>query len=120
MVWNGLCGCCIHYSLYNSMTILMIKSTSSPFLSNLQRSSQWLNEEDLFVSGITVCPHNAKVRIFIIGHTLHMPMHGLYMHTCHVQVLYNIGKVRSDAGDTETGIAAYREAIRQYYYNNNM
>ena len=30
----------------------------------------------------------------------------------HWQVLYNIGKVRSDAGDTEMGEVAYREAIR--------
>ena len=29
-----------------------------------------------------------------------------------VQVLYNIGKVRSDTGDTTQGVAAYREAVR--------
>lgn len=28
------------------------------------------------------------------------------------QVLYNIGKVKSDAGDVTKGVVAYREAIR--------
>ncbi len=33
-------------------------------------------------------------------------------YTYSIQVLYNIGKVRSDKGDVVTGEAAYREAIR--------
>ena len=38
-----------------------------------------------------------------------------------MQVLYNIGKVKSDAGDTQTGVAAYREAIRQVIvYNKSL
>ena len=28
---------------------------------NMQRSNQWLNEESLFISGLQVCPLNAKV-----------------------------------------------------------
>ena len=28
-----------------------------------QRSSQWLNEESLFISGLHICPLNAKVHV---------------------------------------------------------
>ena len=31
-----------------------------------QRSSEWLTEKSLFTSGARICPHNAKVRRYIV------------------------------------------------------
>ena len=54
---------------------------------SIHRSNQWTNEIDLFTSGASVCPLNAKVH-------------------------YNIGKVMSDqAGQNDIALAAYRKAV---------
>lgn len=89
----------IHQMIISKITIII------PFLS-MQRSSQWSNEEVLFVSGYSVCPHNAKVKC------LPSSAYSRWTSFMHCQVLYNIGKVRTDAGDTVMGEVAYREAIR--------
>ncbi|KAB7497061.1 Transmembrane and TPR repeat-containing protein 4 [Armadillidium nasatum] len=52
-----------------------------------QRSRDWLTENQLFKSGLDVCPLNAKVH-------------------------YNMGKVAADAGDVDEAVRRYREAIR--------
>ncbi|XP_065645098.1 protein O-mannosyl-transferase TMTC4 isoform X2 [Hydra vulgaris] len=57
------------------------------FLKSYNRASKWLNEMDLFTSGLEVCPLNAKVH-------------------------YNIGKVNQDKGNLDEAIKAYHEAIR--------
>ena len=41
----------------------------------------------------------------------------LHIDVASFQVLYNIGKVRADAGDEITGVLAYREAIRSVQWN---
>jgi len=53
----------------------------------IQRSSEWIDEDTLFTSGMFVCPLNAKVH-------------------------YNIGKVRGEKGRVEVAEKFYREAIR--------
>jgi len=53
----------------------------------IQRSSEWIDEDTLFTSGMFVCPLNAKVH-------------------------YNIGKVRGEKGQVEVAEKFYREAIR--------
>ncbi|XP_026764670.2 protein O-mannosyl-transferase TMTC4-like [Galleria mellonella] len=58
-----------------------------------QRSFDWQNEYQLFISGLSVCPLNAKVH-------------------------YNVAKVADAANQTEWAIAEYKESIRLYpeYY----
>ena len=56
-------------------------------LRSRDRTSDWLSEVNLFSSGLTVCPLNAKVH-------------------------YNLGKVAGDGGRTDESIERYREAIR--------
>lgn len=54
---------------------------------SMHRSHQWTNEIDLFTSGVSVCPLNAKVH-------------------------YNIGKVLSDQGkQNDIALASYRKAV---------
>lgn len=53
----------------------------------IQRSGEWINEDTLFTSGLSVCPLNAKVH-------------------------YNVAKVRGEKGRIEAAEAFYREAIR--------
>ena len=102
LVWIHFCDYPFHHSLCASMLSLYKHYIWHFNFFPVQRSSQWMTEEDLFVSGITVCPLNAKVRWV----------------NCNVKVLqcfqvfYNIGKVKSDSGDVVTGLAAYKEAIR--------
>ncbi|CAH3184351.1 unnamed protein product [Porites lobata] len=52
-----------------------------------QRSAEWVDEDTLFTSGLTVCPLNAKVH-------------------------YNIGKLRAEKGQAVIAEKFYREAIR--------
>lgn len=66
-------GICVLIALYMGRTI--------------QRSSEWINEDTLFTSGLSVCPLNAKVH-------------------------YNIGKLRAEKGQGEIAEKFYREAIR--------
>ena len=51
------------------------------------RSGEWATEMDLFTSGLTVCPGNAKVH-------------------------YNIAKKQADLGNTSAAVLSYREAVR--------
>ncbi|KAG8224300.1 hypothetical protein J437_LFUL007240 [Ladona fulva] len=51
------------------------------------RSGQWRNEESLFISGLRVCPLNAKVH-------------------------YNVARNAADRGDRSMALYHYREAIR--------
>lgn len=53
------------------------------------RSTEWTTEYKLYMSGIAVCPNNAKVH-------------------------YNIGKVLADRGEGAAAEGYYREAIRLY------
>ncbi|KAK2573721.1 Protein O-mannosyl-transferase TMTC4 [Acropora cervicornis] len=53
----------------------------------IQRSSDWIDEDSLFTSGLSVCPLNAKVH-------------------------YNVGKVRTEKRELQMGEKFYREAIR--------
>ncbi|XP_054708383.1 protein O-mannosyl-transferase TMTC4-like [Uloborus diversus] len=53
----------------------------------VKRSADWSNEENLFQSGLNVCPLNAKVH-------------------------YNIAKNAADNGNHEVAIKRYKEAIR--------
>lgn len=53
----------------------------------IQRSGEWIDEDTLFTSGLSVCPLNAKVH-------------------------YNIGKIRAEKGEVVIGEKFYREAIR--------
>ncbi|XP_073254700.1 protein O-mannosyl-transferase TMTC4-like [Porites lutea] len=52
----------------------------------VQRSAEWVDEDTLFTSGLTVCPLNAKVH-------------------------YNIGKLRAEKGQAVIAEKFYREAI---------
>ncbi|XP_073256035.1 protein O-mannosyl-transferase TMTC4-like [Porites lutea] len=52
----------------------------------VQRSAEWVDEDTLFTSGLTVCPLNAKVH-------------------------YNIGKLRAEKGHAVIAEKFYREAI---------
>ncbi|XP_059049134.1 protein O-mannosyl-transferase TMTC4-like isoform X2 [Achroia grisella] len=64
-----------------------------------QRSFDWQNEYQLFISGLSVCPLNAKIH-------------------------YNIAKVADAANQTDWAIAEYKESLRLYpeYYqaSNNL
>lgn len=53
----------------------------------LQRAAEWGNELDLYRSGLTVCPGNAKIH-------------------------YNVGKILADHGDTMKAAVSYSNAIR--------
>lgn len=70
------CGICL-------LILMVVFSVRS-----IHRSNEWRNELDLFTSGVSVCPLNAKVH-------------------------YNIGKVMSEkAGQNDVALAEYREAVR--------
>jgi len=56
---------------------------------SINRSDDWLNESNLFNSGVKVCPSNAKVH-------------------------YNIGKTNQDADKKDLAIQNYLEAIRLF------
>ncbi|KAM3966715.1 LOW QUALITY PROTEIN: protein O-mannosyl-transferase Tmtc4 [Aphomia sociella] len=62
-------------------------------LRSWQRSFDWRNEYQLFVSGLSVCPLNAKIH-------------------------YNVAKVADAVNQTDWAVSEYKEAIRLYpeYY----
>ncbi|XP_071951808.1 protein O-mannosyl-transferase TMTC4-like isoform X1 [Antedon mediterranea] len=60
---------------------------SSHILRCIQRNHDWLTEDSLYYSGLTVCPNNAKVH-------------------------YNIAKSAVDKGNIEEAIFRYRSAIQ--------
>ena len=68
-------------------------------LKTWERSGEWVNENRLFLSGLRVCPLNAKVH-------------------------YNIAKTAADSGDGDTAILHYQMALRSYFidfeYNDRM
>uniref|UniRef100_A0A1I7ZBW8 dolichyl-phosphate-mannose--protein mannosyltransferase n=1 Tax=Steinernema glaseri TaxID=37863 RepID=A0A1I7ZBW8_9BILA len=64
-------------------TILCLLMTSKC----VSRSLEWRTEKDLFASGLSVCPNNAKIH-------------------------YNLGKVMADGGDFASAEKNYRNAIR--------
>ncbi|VDM95678.1 unnamed protein product [Thelazia callipaeda] len=57
------------------------------FARSYQRSLDWKNELDLYSSGLTVCPNNAKIH-------------------------YNIAKIMADNGDTDRATLNYANAIK--------
>ena len=67
--------------------ILFLLLVTAFVLRSRQRTRDWLNEQQLFSTGLQVCPLNAKVH-------------------------YNLGKVASDSEDIETATYRYKEAIR--------
>jgi len=68
------------YLLFN-LTLLAL------FLRSRSRSLEWRTEMELFVSGLTVCPNNAKVH-------------------------YNIAKKMANKGHQESAVLFYKEALR--------
>ncbi|KAL4704834.1 hypothetical protein ACJJTC_001309 [Scirpophaga incertulas] len=78
---------------YNIVFILSILLIINYTLRSKEKSRDWLNEYQLFTSGLAVCPLNAKVN-------------------------YNAAKVLDARSKTKTALSLYLEAIRLYpeYY----
>ncbi|KHN73316.1 Transmembrane and TPR repeat-containing protein F38B6.6, partial [Toxocara canis] len=67
---------------FTAFVVLLLAATKS-----MKRCIEWRREIDLYRSGLTVCPKNAKIH-------------------------YNLGKVLADSGDSLTAEISYKSAIR--------
>lgn len=77
----------LYFFIFQFATVMFVLLLLTFALKSWRRSLDWQNEHNLFLSGLSVCPLNAKVH-------------------------YNFAKMADAKQQTDVAVAEYKESIR--------